>query len=116
MGFRHYCRRGTRERLLRNERVNWIHDSPNAGYIRAVVLSTPDWVDRRELRLLGAWAKVMTIFTCRDHNLDHIIPLRHPNVCGLTVTANLRVICKLANFSKGNKYAPDQLGLFDDDT
>jgi hypothetical protein len=113
MGFRHYCRRGTRARLLRGERVHWIENRKNAGYIRAVVLSTPDWVDRRELALLAAWARVMTVFTGREHNLDHHVPLRHPHVCGLTVTANLRVIGKLANFSKGNTFDPDQLGLFD---
>lgn len=112
MGFRHYCRRGTRARLLRGERINWIENrGQSAGYIKAVVLSTPDWVSRKEIGLLAAWAKVMTVFTGIEHNLDHRIPLRHPRVCGLTVLANLRVIPKLANFSKGNTFEPDQLTL-----
>lgn len=36
--------------------------------------------------------------------LDHIIPLRHPEVCGLHVPWNLRVVKRETNLKKGNRF------------
>lgn len=36
--------------------------------------------------------------------IDHIIPLKHPNICGLHCPANLRVISASENSSKQNKW------------
>ena len=38
--------------------------------------------------------------------LDHIIPLKHPLVCGLHVPSNLRVVLRAANVRKGNSFTP----------
>lgn len=113
MGMRHYIRNGTRERLLRGETVNWIANrKSSARYITQVVLSAPPWVDKVEINLLAQWATCMTIVTGKPHNLDHIVPLRHPLVCGLTVPWNLQVITDKQNFSKGNRHNPDQMELW----
>lgn len=54
----------------------------------------------------------MTIFTGERHVLDHIVPVNHPRVCGLTVPWNIQVIHWRANGSKGNTWCPEQLELF----
>jgi 5-methylcytosine-specific restriction endonuclease McrA len=77
------------------------------AYIRAAVLSCPEWQDRAELYALKAEAARITLETGVAHVLDHIVPLNHSLVCGLTVPWNLQIITKFENDQKGNKYWPD---------
>lgn len=80
--------------------------------IAAVVLSAPPWVDRWELYALKHTAAALTIVTGQLHVLDHIVPLNHPLVCGLTVPWNLRIVPWRVNATKSNNWNPDQLELF----
>lgn len=107
-----FFRPGSRARILAGDTPDWITNNARAAYIVAVCLSAPDWVDRHELELLRAWARVMSIMTGELHVLDHIVPVTHPMVCGLTVPWNLRVIHWRVNGAKGNTWNPDQLELF----
>lgn len=40
-----------------------------------------------------------------EWQVDHIVPLVNTLVCGLHIWSNLRVIPKIQNLSKGNKFA-----------
>lgn len=42
-----------------------------------------------------------------EWEVDHIVPLRNPAVCGLHCEANLQVIPQKDNGSKGNRWWPD---------
>lgn len=116
MGMVDYVGR-SRKRILRGDIPTWILNREiSARYIAAVVLSAPPWVDRWELYSLKHTAAALTIMTGVRHVLDHIIPLNHPLVCGLTVPWNIRIVPWQVNGSKGNRWEPDQMELFDTET
>ena len=112
MSIARYHRPGAKASLMAGKRVAWIENSPRASYLRACVLSAPPWVDRWELEALRAWAAARTAFEGQQYVLDHIVPVTHPRVSGLTVPWNLRVVHWLVNAAKGNRWNPDQMGLF----
>ena len=108
-----YFRPKTKERLMRGEHVHWIENNNRSGYIRTCVLSYPPWVDRAELQKLWQECRDLELETGVPHNLDHIIPLNHPKICGLSVPWNMRAIPASHNNQKGNTWNPDQLSLFE---
>ena len=65
---------------------------------------TPSWVKKEDIRQFYEEAKRLTKETGIKHQVDHIIPLKHPLVCGLHVKANLRVITQEDNYKKNNKF------------
>lgn len=114
MGMIDYLGRApSRRRLLEGDVPTWVANSERQSYISQVILSCPPWVDLKELRALQAEARATTERTGHLHVLDHIVPLNHPLVCGLTVPWNLRVLHWKANGSKGNSWCPHQLDLFE---
>lgn len=108
-------RPGTKAKILAGEWVHWVfgHKS-RAEYLYTIVMSTPLWAKHYawELEALRAWAAARTAFTGELHVLDHIVPVTHPYVCGLSVPWNLQVIHWRVNGAKGNKWHPDQMTLF----
>jgi hypothetical protein len=112
MGMLDYIRMKSRDRLVVGDVPLWIANSPRRRYIAQVVLSAPPWVDREALRLIQYRARCLTELTGIPHEVDHIVPLNHPNVCGLTVPWNLEVVPSAANAAKSNKWLPGQLELF----
>ena len=71
-----------------------------ASYRRAVKMnSTPLWSDRSQIDAF--------VNACPpDYHLDHIIPLRGQNVCGLHVLENLQYLPAQENLRKSNKLIP----------
>jgi hypothetical protein len=63
--------------------------------------ATPPWAD------LGAIAEIYARAASLGFEVDHVVPLTHDLVCGLHTVANLAIIPKLDNRSKGNRYWPD---------
>ncbi len=100
-----------RRKILAGDEPWWVRQHPRRSYIIAANLATPDWVDREELKRLHAQAKALSALTGIEHVLDHIIPLNHPDVCGLTVPWNLQIVTRAQNAAKSNKWNPHQLNL-----
>ena len=66
--------------------------------------ATPDWADRDSILIKYRESQRMTALTGVLHHVDHKIPLKGENVCGLHVAANLRVILARDNLLKSNKW------------
>jgi 5-methylcytosine-specific restriction endonuclease McrA len=68
--------------------------------------ATPKWVTPEQklaIRSLYLEAQRLTNLTGERYVVDHIIPLINPDVCGLHVPWNLRVMTQEENLKKSNK-------------
>jgi hypothetical protein len=65
------------------------------------------WADPDELLDFYALAATATRLMGQPYEVDHIVPLNHPLVCGLHVPANLKVVTRAQNRSKHNRHWPD---------
>ncbi len=90
------------------------HKKENPEYYKALVSvrrrkhrsATPPWVTKEqklEMRTLYLQAQQLTKLTGEKYEVDHKVPLIHPDVCGLHVPWNLVVITKEENLKKSNK-------------
>lgn len=66
----------------------------------------PAWADREKIRAVYKEAKARRILG-EDVHVDHEIPLRGKNVCGLHVHLNLRIIPGSINLAKSNQWRED---------
>jgi len=74
-----------------------------AKYSRA----KPAWVSWASVNAYWDESKRMTAATGVQHSVDHIVPLRHPMVCGLHAPWNLEVKPLADNIRKSNAWWPD---------
>ena len=68
--------------------------------------ATPKWITPEQklaMRQLYLHAQALTKMTGERYVVDHIIPLISPDICGLHVPWNLRVITQEENLKKSNK-------------
>lgn len=68
--------------------------------------ATPLWVDeehKKRLRSIYKTCRNVSERSGKQHHVDHIIPLKGENICGLHVWWNLRIIPAQENLSKGNR-------------
>lgn len=68
--------------------------------------ATPPWVtaeQKQQMRQLYLEAQRLTKLTGERYVVDHIVPLINPEVCGLHVPWNLRVMTQEENLRKSNK-------------
>lgn len=73
------------------------------------IKATPAWVDFPKVGEFYSSARLKTIETGVFHVVDHVVPLRGKNVCGLHVHNNLRVITEGENLRKSNKLVECEL-------
>jgi hypothetical protein len=104
--------RALRVRLMTRGRDSLPPSFASSGWIVARIRATVLWADFNEIRKVYREADRLTEETGIKHNVDHIIPLQHPRVCGLHVHFNMRPIPAGVNMSKSNNWNPDQLELF----
>jgi len=84
----------------------------NKGRINAIVAkrnaikleATPPWADHVAMRTVYKEAARLTGATGIRHEVDHIIPLRHPRICGLHIPANLQILTSDQNKRKSNQF------------
>lgn len=82
----------------------------NAGIARHYAKrrqATPLWANEFFMSEIYHLAKLREAALGGKWEVDHIVPIQSDLVCGLHVEGNMRVISKLANIQKGNRYWPD---------
>jgi hypothetical protein len=69
--------------------------------------ATPSWANRKYVDLFYQIAKEESVRIGKVVHVDHIVPLRHPLVCGLHSEFNLQLLGASENLSKSNRTWPD---------
>jgi len=94
----------SREYNKRNPEYKRFYASQRKAHVKR---ATPSWLtDSQKAHIKRTYKLAQTIrdATGLDYHVDHIIPLRGENVCGLHVPENLRVLRADLNLSKSNIY------------
>ena len=94
-------RRDSRARYGKNhaDKIN----AKNRARYAAKLNATPAWADKVAIEYVYYAAKIIgDVYGSKPH-VDHIVPLRGQNCCGLHVPWNLQVIPAVDNLSKSNR-------------
>jgi 5-methylcytosine-specific restriction endonuclease McrA len=83
------------------------HNAQGARYKALKLQATPCWVDHTRIQDLYDLAQVRTKRLGHQWQVDHVVPLKNPLVCGLHCEQNLQVIPASKNAAKGNRWWPD---------
>ena len=72
---------------------------------RSIKNATPSWLTRKDwdkMNYIYSLAKEQSSIVGEKYHVDHIIPIRGKNICGLHVPWNLQVLPSDLNLKKGN--------------
>ena len=64
--------------------------------------------DKQAMKRMKLEAQIRTMDSGVKHEVDHVIPLIHPKVSGLSTKHNLQVLTKTANRRKGARFNQEQ--------
>lgn len=101
--------RSNREKRAKIE-ARWIDknrgkaNAKNARRAAAMVQATPAWADLKKIEEIYTLASELSWLSDGGLHVDHEVPLRGKNVCGLHVEHNLRIIPAPLNIKKGNRF------------
>lgn len=104
--------RSARRRILAGQ-VHTLPRSWQRSWIIARIVATPPWADFTEIRKVYDRAEQLRWETGQHWEVDHIVPLQHPLVCGLHVHYNLEPKLAVLNSKKSNHFGYEQLELFE---
>lgn len=105
-------------RLRYKANIQWYHDyekrperriskATREANRRAMKLqATPKWLTKNQIEHIKAYyetAEMLSKLWNIDMEVDHIVPLKGVNVCGLHVPWNLQIMVGTANRIKGNR-------------
>ena len=68
--------------------------------------ATPSWANDQDISAMYLLASICNA-AGMNVEVDHIVPLNSPNVCGLHCQSNLQILPSVLNNKKSNKYWPD---------
>jgi len=95
-------------RKARSKRIKLGKEREYLATKRAFKLkATPKWLtekDNEQINFIYSEAARLSICIGIKMHVDHIVPLKGNNVCGLHVPWNLQIITARENIIKGNKY------------
>lgn len=93
-----------RDKARKSRRANPAQNAANQRKRHAQkMMACPSWANVFLIREIYELASLRTRVVGKKFEVDHIVPLRSPEVCGLHVEHNLRVIPATANREKKNK-------------
>lgn len=94
-----------RKKWYLNNKDYWRKYAQEHGFRRCALVkkATPSWADLKQIAKIYSEAKYKTKTTGVVHHVDHIVPLRGKNVCGLHCENNLQILTASENLKKGNK-------------
>ena len=92
-----------RERNRANPTIDNLRSSLKRAWVKK---ATPPWVCKDSLLSYYKQSKEFEILLGVKHHVDHIVPLRHPLICGLNIPRNLQVIPASVNLKKSNSFEP----------
>ena len=72
---------------------------------RHLTARRPAWANKFFIEEIYDLARLRTKVLGEPWVVDHVIPLKHPLVCGLHVETNMRVVPRRVNAAKGNAFA-----------
>ena len=98
-----------------NERYYRVHYQKNKKkyFFRAelrkekIKRATPPWANIEDIQRVYDLCRKISEETGVPHEVDHAIPLKGKNVCGLHVFKNLQIVPQTLNRKKSNKFEPD---------
>jgi hypothetical protein len=76
----------------------------SAKRLLAMAMATPKWVDQQAILAVYRECEIRRDLCAEDVNVDHVVPINHPKVCGLHVPWNLQVIPAAENRRKSNRF------------
>jgi 5-methylcytosine-specific restriction endonuclease McrA len=98
---------GVRRRVLRYKKTvngDIVHRASRDAYRARCKEASLGRFDMKKIYRIYKLCKEVSVRTGVEHHVDHIVPIRHPLVCGLHLSWNLQIIPKKDNLSKNNHF------------